>query len=275
MYADSVTRDSIDPKKLALFFFVVGFGVSVDIAQQAYSFVYTQNPLYYAILNIIQVIFMGYVLLLLIYVTLIIYTHCPSGIKKNARWLLASSIVWPSFAIFGTFPIPIQTSMGIYNLWLSGHVAALGVLIIAYVFHKSPGLMHVLPFKTILLSVIDTNAGLAIFSHEWPSKNKIIGEDMFSGMIQGISLVVQEMVGRGTVREMVLDDGVFIFYRNIQHSLAFVLVASKSSKILRDSLQHFGDQFIADYAQYFGNLNEVSQFVGAADLVKKYFPYSN
>ena len=134
-------------------------------------------------------------------------------------------------------------------------------------------MLYVLPFKSFRLSVIDSRGGLAIFTHSWKSTEEIIGDVLFSGMIQGINLIVKESVGQGEVRELMVDNGVFIFQRSAEHHLIFVLVASKSSRILRDSLIRFSDEFIQDYSPCLNNTTNIMQFSGASDMVNKYFPY--
>jgi len=271
IYIDSVMRDRIDAIKLVVAFTLMGFNTAIDTVVLVY-------PLYditqvSQIELIIQVGVLLYVLLSLVRVAFLIFKQSPDVMKRDARWVFTGSILSISFAFFSAYPISIPTSQGTYNLWLAGILNSISFLFISYGFHKSPELMHVLPFKAVRLSVINTQAGIAIYTHTWQTSEKMVDDDLFSGMIQGISMIVKESVGKGEVKELLVDQGVFIFSRDVSHSLAFVLVASKSSKILRDSLSKFGTQFVIKFEVNLLNPTEVSQFSTATDLVNTFFPY--
>ena len=80
-------------------------------------------------------------------------------------------------------------------------------------------------------------------------QDNLIDHDLFSGMFQGISLILNEAVGKGNVREIVLDEGILLIKRSKKHPVACVLIVSKSSKSLRQALNAFSEKFFKEFAE--------------------------
>jgi hypothetical protein len=101
-----------------------------------------------------------------------------------------------------------------------------------------------------------------------------VDENLFSGMIQGISAILQESVHRGSAKEILLDDAVMIFHRPPTTTIAFVLVSTKTSSTLRSSLEVFGQRFVTTYRKYITPepITEVTPFA-CSELLRESFPF--
>ncbi len=149
----------------------------------------------------------------------------------------------------------------------------LGSLLFGFSFMKEPKMMHILSFKMLRLQVIDTASGLGMYSHTWKAGLEIGDEDLFSGMMQGVSLIVQESVRRGAVEEIKLSKGILIINRIPNSSISCVLVATKSTAPLRQALMNFAQKFNDRFRDKFQRTNEISQFDQASEIVAESFPF--
>jgi len=92
-------------------------------------------------------------------------------------------------------------------------------------------------------------------------------------MIQGITGILKESLKRGDVQEIRMADAIIIAYRNPDYPVAFILVATRPTRSLRDSLKLFSEQFCSKFHTYFANPTKEEQFSGAEDLVTACFPH--
>ncbi len=72
-------------------------------------------------------------------------------------------------------------------------------------FAKKPKLGYVLPFKALRLTIINTESGIAIFTHDWTKDESLVDNVLFSGMMQGISGILNESLKKGNIKEIILD----------------------------------------------------------------------
>ncbi|MHA1636886.1 MAG: hypothetical protein ACTSUB_02620 [Candidatus Thorarchaeota archaeon] len=98
-------------------------------------------------------------------------------------------------------------------------------------------------------------------------------ETLFSGMLQGIAMILDESVRKGAVREIVLENGTLVLQRTYKYSVACVLVVSKSSRTLRHALDSFAEHFYEEYSQFFDNTSKISNFRSASKLVEEHFGF--
>jgi len=139
-----------------------------------------------------------------------------------------------------------------------------------------PRLDQVLAFRDaelIRLTVIETKTGIALFNHLWEQSADSMDEMLFSGMLQGISNFVNELLKKGNVREIQLDQGRLLLHQNHQSPAIFVLVTNKSFKALREALKSFAEKFIGQFAPNFSNPSNIDQFLPAKDFVAECFPF--
>ncbi len=270
---DFFTRDSMDLRKTAL---VSGGLGCLFIYQMELGLGYPsfgpESPIFWinTIILLLIVIF-GY--LTFVRTCFLVHKFAPPQMRSSANWILAAGFVSIITVPLIFIPVQVPIPEGTITIMLEYVPTALAWLFFALGIHQNPGVIYVLPFKAIRLTVLSTDSGIQLFSHTWQSGGHIVNEDLFTGMLQGINVIVQESVNRGEIRELLLENAVFIFRRNAQYPIAFVLVTSKSSRVLRESLQAFGAEFITIFEKDLARPNMSDTFNGATELIKKYFPY--
>jgi hypothetical protein len=194
--------------------------------------------------------------------------HAPKSMKHASRLLLLGAalvaIGIPTIILLALDAVP-------GGAFLPGGV---GTLLAAIAFAKDANLAYILPARVLRLTVIDANSGNRIFSHTWRAGSRMADEDLFSGALQGISLIVRETVGRGRVREIHMDEGIMILHTLEGTSIACILVATSSSRTLRISLARFGEQFAREYGRFFANTTNIAPFQAASSLIPQYFPFA-
>jgi hypothetical protein len=140
----------------------------------------------------------------------------------------------------------------------------------------------ILPNTVIRLSIINTSRGIPLFSCDLISYNEIINddlykeiinEDLFSSMISAISIIMNESLKKGGVREIRLDNAHLLLKKHDKGPVLFVLVALKVTKFLRESLDCFANRFITLFGARINDDFDTSKFaLPAQELVSKYFP---
>ncbi len=219
----------------------------------------------------VQAIMFLEILLSTIYVVIImikILRAVPPSMKAKSLIALVGVIIFSSIGIFYIMLGGASLLPGLNMLF-----TFLGSLLFGFSFMKEPKMLHILSFKMLRLQVIDTSSGLGLYSHTWKAGLEIGNEDLFSGMVQGVSLIVQESIRRGTVEEIKLSKGILIINRIPNSSIACVLVATKSTAPLRQALMNFAQKFNDRFRDKFHLINEVSQFDPASAIVAESFPF--
>ncbi len=97
--------------------------------------------------------------------------------------------------------------------------------------------------------------------------------DIYAGMIHGVNLFIKESLNKGNVQEIRTEDAVIFAHRSTQYPVACMLVATKSSRVLRDALKTFAEKFYARYAPHFSNTSETGAFESATTFVAESFPF--
>ncbi|HME54911.1 MAG TPA: hypothetical protein VKM55_22085, partial [Candidatus Lokiarchaeia archaeon] len=115
--------------------------------------------------------------------------------------------------------------------------------------------------------------GISLFNHTWQAGSRLIEADLYSGMVQGIMLIMEESVGQGDVKEVTMESGRLIISKAINLPIICVLATTKSSKTLRVALDRFKDRFIAEFRDNLRDTNLSSQFDGTSKLVEECFPF--
>ena len=121
--------------------------------------------------------------------------------------------------------------------------------------------------------MINTYAGTPIFAHIWNRTKTLTDENLFSGMFQGISVILQESIHSGEFQEIYVTKAVTLVQKVPDYPIACVLIATRPTRSLRDGLKLFAERFLAEFSDHFDNLTRVDQFSGAEDLVNACFPH--
>jgi hypothetical protein len=152
-------------------------------------------------------------------------------------------------------------------------VGGIGLILMAYTTFKKPKMIFILPFKALRLTVIETQGGISLFTHNWDDSSLIDNEDLWAGMLQGVNLIFRESLNKGDVQEIKLANAMLLVQRSKQYPVACIVVATKVSKMLRDGLRVFAQKFFESFANKFNELSDVSKFAPASELVAESFPF--
>lgn len=269
---DSISHEAIDSLKISLW---TGISVAVVIlASSPDSFsesIFPNGDKSLATAGAYQYVAISYILFpILVYVYYVIKIHrqAPLSLKRSSRLFLIGLII---LLVLNVILVASRLTLLIPGVVMIPFSVAM--LFLSFVFLRQPKLAFILPFKVQRLTVIETEGGRSLYTHSWKSGQGLIDEDLFSGMLQGISLIVKESLNRGNVREIALDEGVIILQRHKASDIASVLVANKSSRSLRNALYLFTDKFYARFQNELARLSDINQFTDASALVQETFGF--
>jgi len=196
-----------------------------------------------------------------------IYYHSPRSMKRSAFAFIVlpvlSILAGIHSALSGIFPLP-----GFENTL----VVLIGILLF-WTFIKNPQLGFVLPFKVSRLTILSTTSGIAIFDHVWATGQQMPEDGLYGGMLQGISTILQESIGKGNVQEIRLQQATLILNYDEQSRLAFVLISTKPTKTLRQAIDYFTSRFFERFGIVEFNGGDVTRFDDAEELVKECFAF--
>ncbi len=148
-----------------------------------------------------------------------------------------------------------------------------GAVVIGFIWIYKISLLYILPYKAFRLTIIETKGGLPLYTHIWNRREGMADDALFSGMLQGIGMILKETMDKGNVREIILDEATLILQYNEQYSIACMLVTTRSSQWLKRSLAYFVDEFIAEFADHLVSPSEIWRFKSASELVTECFPF--
>ncbi len=270
---DSISRETIDPKKICLFSILATAYVIFSLEPNAIiqitfpnmesSFTWSGN------LAISGILFIGYIGFLLAYYTIKIFLSAPKNLQYSVLFLVGGPII-------GIF-VPITMLLRLHYIipGSNGVFFAVGTLLMTIAMYKHPQLAYILPFKVIRLSVFQSETGFGLFTKTWSKSADLAYEDLFSGMLLGITALMNESLNKGNIREIHLEQGILLIKESLEFPIAFVLISNKSSSVLRGALSIFADKFIKQFDSSFSNLNLniTSEFKAASTLVDECFKF--
>jgi hypothetical protein len=149
----------------------------------------------------------------------------------------------------------------------------IGLLVISIALLYKPDLYYILPFKVFRLVVINTENGVPLFTKIWDAKTDLVNDSLFSAMISGICMFLNEAVKRGDLEEMRLSEAIMIVKKIENHPTACVLIANKPSKLLREALDAFAFKFTQKFGNDLEDVHETSKFEAASELASECFTF--
>ncbi|NHJ01536.1 MAG: hypothetical protein EAX86_05305 [Candidatus Heimdallarchaeota archaeon] len=259
-FLDSITRTSIEPVKMLIGGMIAATLIITGLVpgQGAKNVtIYT----YYA-----QAIYYMFWILLWLYYTFKIFLSSPQNLKRySAIVLIGSIIIFLDAFLTVTRLNPPESNL---SMFLMGSGALM--IVIPYSFQTK--LLYILPFKATRLIVINDN-GIPLFSHSWVKGTDPSGEVLFSGMMSGISAILNESLKKGLVREIALDESKLLIETDKRYSIIFVLQCTRTSTSLSDALHLFSEQFILNFKEYLSGSFINTEKFNASKLVDECFPF--
>ncbi len=252
---DALSREHLEPIKLALVSCYVGITVYVFFSNPALG----QTFFIYGIQALIGQIWFFYCIR--------IYLSATKALKSYALLnLLGSCNVFAAIG-FGVSGISNQYA-GIE--WLA---VSIGYFFTTIAFVKREQLAFLLPFRVLRLTVVHLGGGFPIYNYNWKLGRDLINEDLFSGMIHGVRLIIRESILHGECKDINLDVANIIVQRSKEYPIMAVLVTQKTSRVLRQALSSFIDRFGEKFKTNLEKPNETTQFEAAKNIVYESFSF--
>ncbi|NMC08034.1 MAG: hypothetical protein GYA24_22710 [Candidatus Lokiarchaeota archaeon] len=258
---DSISRDSVEPRRFSMLVFILGINTFLLMLPLDEKTILIPNLI---------VISIGVVIsntLLVLYIR--IHRNVPQPLKRLA---LVNVLGAMFVGVVYVFLRIVEIARPNFLPPVARVIEAIGALIQASVLSRHEQLFYVLPFKVQRLTVIDTRKGTSLYNFDW-LKSDIIDQDVFSGIIQGMSMIMNESLKKGNFQEIKLEKGSVLINHDATHSLASMLIASKTSQVLHDGLAQFSRKFTRKYEEDNKDPGKSNDGHDADDLVKECFPF--
>jgi len=203
LFGESISRKMPSIKKLIWFSFFIGL-YSYSSYLNYIIFDSEIIPLDIFLLNFYTEVFSFLILILtggslMAYYLFKIYRVAPFKLKKYTFLAFTGGIL---FGIITPISVIIMHFLS-QDIALAVLLASIGMLtIVTAIFIKNPKLAFILPFKVMRLSVINSDNGTLLFSHNWKSGKEIKDDDIVSMMFQGIITILRESLGKGDLQEI-------------------------------------------------------------------------
>jgi len=208
-------------------------------------------------------ILIGISLFYLFYWGIKTWINAPFLIKKEASiFFIGVLIACPCGFIFYIlyFFDPIYIIFSDFSILI-------GVIILIFTVSREPKLLYILPFSIHRIVVKDRN-GHPLYDHDWSETN--ISEAIFTGFLNAVQLMSEEVMNIGGLLDINLEEGILILKES--KNITVGLVGSKTSKLLRDSVIKFTDDFEKKFERELKrSVKDMSQYDAAFELIEKYF----
>ena len=274
LLVDHLSKESVDPTKMTILGAISAYIVfsSLDpnnivlfqFANKETGIVLAGHFLYaQSALNI----FLGF---LTIYYFAKIFLNSPKNLKLYSGLFIFSAM------LMGIVPmILIAIKFYLYAPAINALLVGISTILITIILILQPKLAYILPFKASKITIIETNGGLTLFSYTWLEGEVLVDDELFAGMIHGISMLFEESFKKN-IREINMLKAVLILEKAEGVPIACILISNKTSKSLRNALNSFCKKFTEQFSQEikrFGVGGETSPFNTASELVLQCFPF--
>jgi len=271
LVSDSLNREQVEPVKLSIFQIlgstaIVFLYLFPNFITETFT---TNGSVFYFVDPILALPFLFACALSFMY-----YLYCIFLVNKKAPSKLKGySRVYLSGMSLCVFAFCFWVTAGPTFPGFAFTFAGVGGFLMEYAFFHEPKLLFVLPFTAIRLTVLETTGGLPIFTHTWNRERTLAEESLFSGILQGVRMIIQESLRSGDVQEIQVAEAIILIHKIPNYPVACVLVATRPTQSLRDGLRLFTERFYGEFYSSFENLNNTDQFSGAEDLISACFPH--
>ncbi|MFX1337933.1 MAG: hypothetical protein ACFFDK_04935, partial [Promethearchaeota archaeon] len=163
------------------------------------------------------------------------WKNAPFLIKKDATIFFLGIIL---STIFPSLTVLIENENYLLSNILCYTFLNIGIIIFIYAIIREPKLLYILPF-TLYRILVKDKYGHPLFDHDWSDSD--ISEEMFTGFINAVQVMSEEVMNIGDLVDINLEEGMLIIHES--KAITVGLVTSKSSKLLRDTLVNFSEDF--------------------------------
>lgn len=180
--------------------------------------------------NILGILFSGISSFYLSYWGFKTLFNAPFLIKKDAFLLFSGILIAAILGMMFYLLYLLETYFIIFSNFTM--IVGLSIFILAII--KEPKLLYIFPF-TVYRIVVKDKKGHPLFDHDWSESN--ISETIFTGFLNAVQHMSEEVMHIGGLLDINLEEGILILKESERITVG--LVASKSSKLLRDSVVNF------------------------------------
>ncbi len=233
--------------------------------EQSYYYIGNEAHLQNKFIVIFEIMQIYAGLLILAYLTKI-FLNAPPTEKFSAFMVLIGTLF---FTLISSIIITLgftPRSDGLHLL-----TESVGLAILIYFWNKNPKLAFVLPFRAFRISVFNTKSGLPLYSYIWNKDTEHTNEMLYSGLIQGVSTIAKETMDKGAFQELRMERAILIMQPGNNSDIAAVILTSRSSSYLRESLMKFTERFEERFEKEVENPLDYRVFRAADEIVEEYF----
>ncbi len=268
-FLDYVERESVNPLKVGILSAICALYIWTSWMPGAVE-VWEDYGVHVAgASRVFQLIFLVFYIVVYLRWTILTRREAPEEIQGAARLFLVGGVIFSIVSVFLYFLGSFVPAMNA----LAFPTQAFGAMITVIALWREPKLAYLLPFKALRLMVVDTNAGLPIFTHTWKTGKNMAHEDLFSGMLYGVDSIVETSLQRGQICEIHTAHAILLIERSEVFPVICALAATRSSNVLREALTQFAKRFFEEFHGELGRPHEVSLFKRATPLVFECFPF--
>ena len=261
-------KENVSPLKLTILFVISLLLLFVTFLPGGFEIIPGYGVHNVGILRIIQMIWILNVVTLYFIWGYQTWRKAPNELRTLVTWLLSGSTL---FSIVTALLYAMGTFLRIFNTFAL-FIHGIGAFITIVVILKDPKIIYILPFKAYRILVVNTNDGAALFKYYW-AKIGEIEENILSMVLKAGGTVLDEILKKAEVREILMDRAVLLRQHEERYPIASVFITSRSTKSLRYGLKEFNVQFISNFYSEQDDLYEVSKFEEAKKLVEVIFDF--
>lgn len=191
------------------------------------------------------------------------WLNAPFYIKREATIFFIGNFIATVVTMFiQSLMIILPIMILIYNITVS-----IGLIICMYAIFKEPKLLYILPFTIYRIVVKDQN-GNALYDHDWSESD--VKEMIFTGFLNAVQIMSEEIMKIGGLLDINLHKGILIL--NESKYITVGLVSSKSSKLLRNSVTKFSNDFEEKFERILKKkCIDMTEYETAYELIEKHF----
>jgi len=197
---------------------------------------------YYELYISVQNIYIFTICISLSYWQFLTAWKSPKSLKYVTKWLYFGGII----TILGGIFVFLEAEFFVFMF--------ITVILTAFIdsvcITKEPKLVHLLPF-TVYRLIITSKNGLAYYVREWSAID--INTDMMSGMISAINTFSKNTLTdkqiASNISEVKLEKGILLTELRFS-PVNIMLMASKASQNLKDSMNAFAMDFTSAFSSY-------------------------
>lgn len=271
VFLDLISRESIDPIKLTI---TSVLSVSLIFTSLYLGAVYEDELPFGGRTVLAGGAFSNFIMYISVFSGILMIFYYYKLLRKSPPQMKGPAILCFTGCLFAT-ALPFIGAIFLYELLPANNMIFVGIssLIISIAFVREPTLAYILPFKASRLTILDTRSGIPIYDYFWIINAEEADEMIFSGMIQGITGIMNEAVKKGNIKEIRMTHGVLLIEWSTQVPIALVLVSNKSTSSLRMALKSMIEDIADEYENDIEKITNPKAIARMESFIKSRFSF--